>query len=118
MADHSKAFEITIAALGIIVTGLIGYGQYRLNDTQNQFIRDQKQAESDRIEAQQKADAKRYGDATELQVMSIVAPHFVNLTKPGKDFDSSWRVVESAATYLSDQHQRSGLAAMATQIAR
>ncbi|MFN0140419.1 MAG: hypothetical protein ACKVQW_10095 [Pyrinomonadaceae bacterium] len=108
MADHSRTFEITIAALGVIVTGLIGFGQWQLSNKQSEFTRNQKEA-----------DAKRATDATEVQVMSIVAPHLVTLSKrEDKDFHSSLRMVEAAAIYLSEKHGRTALAEMAERISR
>jgi hypothetical protein len=34
MVDHSKTFEISIAALGLVVAGLLGFGQWNLSRVQ------------------------------------------------------------------------------------
>jgi hypothetical protein len=105
VADHSKAFEVTIAALGLVVTGVLGYGQIQLSREQ-----------ANQAKAQQLAEKKRAVDNIEVQVMSLVAPHLGNLAKPGTEFDSSQRVVLAAAEYLSTQHSRTALASMAAKI--
>lgn len=107
MADHSKKFEITIAALGMIVTGMLGYGQIRVSQEQNR-----------QEESQKATEEKRAADDVEVKVMTMVAPHFLDISKPGENFEASLRVIESAATYLTERHSRPGLALMATQIAR
>ena len=105
MTDRSKTFEITIAALGLIVTALLGYGQYKLNKEQSEIaIR------------QQEAEKIRAIDNIEVQIMSLVSTHLSNLSKPGAEFASSQRVVLAASEYLSSQHQRTALAAMAAKI--
>jgi hypothetical protein len=105
MADHSKTFEVTIAALGLVVTGMLGYGQFQVSQEQTKQAR-----------AQQLAEEKRAVDNIEVQVMSLVAPHLGNLAKHGTEFDSSQRVVLAAAEYLSTQHSRTALASMASKI--
>jgi hypothetical protein len=105
VADHSNTFEIAIAALGLLITGALGYGQYRLSSDQAKLAAEQ-----------QNAEQRRAADNIEVQVMSLVAPHFGNLTKPGTEFEASQRVVLAAAEYLSSQHSRTALAIMAARI--
>lgn len=105
MAEHSKIFEVTIAALGLVVTGVLGYGQIQLSREQ-----------ANQTQSQHLAEEKRAVDNIEVQVMSLVAPHLGNLAKPGTEFEPSQRIVLAAAEYLSAQHSRTALASMAAKI--
>lgn len=112
MSDHSKLFEITIAGIGLAVTSILGYGQYQLARDQSQLSRDQARLTAQ----QQQAEQKRSVDSLEVQIMSLVGTHLGNLAKPGAEFDASQRVVLAASEYLSSQHGRTALAAMAARI--
>lgn len=105
MADRSKAFEAFVALLGLALTGVLGYGQYSLSKEQTEQSNQQRLAEK-----------KRGVDNLEVQVMTLVAPHLINLAKPGADFLPSQRVVLAASEYLSNQHQRTALATMSAKI--
>jgi hypothetical protein len=105
MADTSKNIEITVALLGIAVTGVLGWGQYTLSRQQTLLA-----------DNQQRLEQKRAIDNIEVQVMTLVAPYFANLAKTGTEFDASQRVVLAASEYLSTQHQRTALANMASKI--
>lgn len=105
MADHSKWFEILVAAIGVSVTATLGYGQWQIADAQNkQLIK------------QQETETKRAGDNIEVQVMSLVSSHLGNLSKSGTEFEASQRVVLAAAEYLTSHYGRTALAEMAAKI--
>jgi len=105
LADNSKWFQIYVAAVGVLVTGILGYGQCRLGQQQNEILNNQAAAA--------KANAI---DTIEVQVMTLVSPHLGLL---GSDSDAAKRsegVVLAAAEYLSDQYGRTSLAEMAAEI--
>jgi len=105
MANRSKAYEISITALGVLITAILGYGQYRLGAEQAKA--------NDR---QQRAEDRRAVDSIEVQVLNLVGPHLSNLAKPGPEFAGSQRVVIAASDYLTETHGRTGLARMAARI--
>lgn len=98
MADRSKWFEVVISICGIAVTALLGFGQF------------------EQTSRQQQEDAKHEADNIEVQVISLVAPHLVNLAKQDADSDASEKVVLAAAEYLTTQYSRAALATMAAKI--
>jgi hypothetical protein len=98
MADHSKWFEITVAVLGVTITGILGWGQLRLANVQ------------------QETSAKQAADNIEIQVFQLVEPHLVNLTKPGPQFESSQRIVVVMSEFLSGIHKRENLAKISDRI--
>jgi hypothetical protein len=105
MADQSRWFEISLTAIGLAVTAILGYGQLRVSEAQH-----------DQAARQQVEESKRAVDNIEVQVMSLVAPHLGNLAKQSGDFKSSQKVVLAAAEYLSTKHNRTALASMAAKI--
>lgn len=100
MADHSRWFEITVAALGIGVTAFLGFSQIRLGNIQ------------------QEAATKQATDDIEVQIFQLVAPHLENLSKAEPQADNSRRIVEAMAEFLSDTQKRENLAKIALKIAR
>jgi hypothetical protein len=100
MADHSKWFEITVAALGIGVTAFLGFSQIRLGNIQ------------------QEAATKQATENIEVQIFQLVAPHLENLSKSDPQADNSRRIVEAMAEFLSDTQKRENLAKIALKIAR
>lgn len=100
MADRSKWFEITIAALGIGVTAFLGYSQIRLGSIQ------------------QEAVSKQASDTIEVQIFQLVAPHLDKLSDSDPDAAGSRRIVEAMAEFLSDTQKRDNLAKIALKIAR
>jgi len=105
MADHTKWFEVSLTAIGLAVTAILGYGQLRMSEDQRA-----------QVARQQIEESKQPVDNIEVQVMSLVALHLGNLAKPSAEFESSQKVVLAAAEYLSSQHNRTALAAMAAKI--
>lgn len=101
-----KWFETCVAAIGVFVTGILGYGQWRLGDQQNQIL-----------ENQRSSAEKRAIDDIEVRVMSLVSSHLGRLGEPGPEGDNARRVVLAAAEYLSNEHKRTSLASMADKIA-
>ena len=105
MADRSKWFEVFVAALGVTVTGVLGYGQWQLGEQQNLIL------------ANQTTTAERRSvDTIEVQVMTLVSPHLSVLGSKTPEGKRSERVVLAAAEYLSDQFGRASLAKMAAKI--
>jgi len=105
MRDDSRYLEIVLTAIGLMVTALLGYGQYQISTQQTKMAIKQQEAED-----------RRSVDNIEIQTMNLVAGHLANLAKPGSDFDASQKVVIAASEYLSSQFDRTALAAMAARI--
>lgn len=106
--EHSsKWFEVGIAALGVAVTAILGYGQWQLGQGQAELSKGQAASED-----------RRAQDAIEVQVMSMVSSYFAAMREPGKKGDDAQRVVLAAAEYLSNDHKRPSLAAMAAKISQ
>jgi hypothetical protein len=103
--QSSKFFEVTITAVGIFVTAVLGYGQWRLGQQQNAIL-----------ENQAKQELERSIDNIEVQVMTLVSPHLGKLASAGEEAETAQKVVLAAAEYLSNQYGRTSLASMATMI--
>jgi len=108
----AKWFQISIGAAGVIVTALLGYGQWQLSQQQNRMLKDQHDAEEKMARETIGADKERSADNIEVQVMAMVAPYLSKLRDSGKEAETSQKVVLAAANYLSSQHKRTALAEM------
>lgn len=95
MLRSGKKFEILIAVLGITITALLGYGQYRLGVNQ--------------LEAQKKSTV----DMIEMQAMSMVGPYLGDLGNDNEDGKAAERVVSETVEYLSNRYGRTSLAKLA-----
>lgn len=103
MADHSKWFEITVAGLGVAVTGLLGWGQLQLAAVQ--------QDQTNRLASiQQEAASKLATDTIEVQIFQMVAPHLAELAQPGPRSASSQKIVVVMSEFLTNTHRRENLA--------
>jgi hypothetical protein len=89
----ASRFEAAIAAAAVIVTAMLGVGQLRISQRQTA------QAE----------------DAIEVQVMSMVAPHLPKLRGCDKEAETSGKIVQAAADYLTAR-QKTGLAVIHSHI--
>jgi len=105
MSDRNRRFEIWIAAIGVLVTGVLGYGQWQLGQQQNQILKNQ-----------MKAAKVSATDAIEVQMMTLVSPHLSKLGSDSDDSKMSEGVILAAAEYLSEKHGRTSLAEMAARI--
>jgi hypothetical protein len=114
MDDEKGAnwFQIGIAAAGVIVTALLGYGQWQLSQQQNRMLSEQHLSEEKRASETNMADKEKSADNIEVQVMTMVAPYLSKLRGSGKEAETSQKVVLAAANYLSSQHKRTALAEM------
>lgn len=100
-----KRFEIIVMLIGVCVTAVLGYGQYRLGQQQNKIL------ENQRISAEERAT-----NDVEIKVMSLVSPHLSSLREPGEKGQNAQRIVLAASEYLSDEYGRTSLAKMAAKI--
>jgi hypothetical protein len=62
-ALRSKWFEVAVTAVGVLVTGVLGYGQWRLGKQQTIIL-----------ENQAKQEIQPSIDNIEVQVMTLVSP--------------------------------------------
>jgi hypothetical protein len=65
---------------------------------------------------QHRAEERRASDNVEVQVIALVAPRFSELGGSDEKAKTSQRVVLAAASYLTDQYQRTGLAKIYREI--
>ena len=93
-SERMNWIQLVISFLGgVLVAGLIGYGNYKLTEEHNE------------------AEGKRAADTIEVQVMTLVAPQFGQLRDVDQKGETSRRIVLAAATFLSEPpYGRSGLA--------
>jgi hypothetical protein len=103
--QRNKWFEVVIAAVGVIITGVLGYGQWQLGQQQNAIL-----------ENQAKQEFERSVDNIEVQVMTLVSPHLDKLGSKGEEAENAQKVVLAAAEYLSNQYGRTSLASMAAKL--
>lgn len=101
----SKWFEIAITAIGVLITAVLGYGQWRLGQQQNAIL-----------ENQANQQLERSIDNIEVQVMTLVSKHLGKLGTVGEEAEVSQKVVLAAAEFLSNKYGRTSLAAMAAKI--
>lgn len=124
---HIKKFEIIIILLGIIITAILGYGQWKIGETQNLILK--QQIESQKILAQEQlksqkqqtekqlaSQEKQTIDQIEIQTMNLVASHFSSLGEDGEEGKKAERAVMIAANFLSDTYGRRSLAEMAKEL--
>ena len=109
-------FQIGIAAAGVIVTALLGFGQWQLSQQQNRILDEQHRAEERRAAEANAADKKKSADNIEVQVMALVAPHLGKLRGSGTQAENSQKVVLAAAEYLTSSYDRKALAEMYQRI--
>lgn len=105
MDGQSKRIEIIITVLGLIITAILGYGQWNLGQQQNMILSNQNAATE-----------KRSIDTIEVQVMSLVSPHLKLLGLNSPEAERSERIVLVAAEYLTNNFGRTSLAEMAAKI--
>jgi hypothetical protein len=96
----TNRFQIGVAAAGVLVTALLGFGQWNLS-------RQQREAEERRSE-----------DNIEVQVMALVKEHLAKLRGSGEDAENAQRVVLAAGKYLADGHHRPALIIMYDSIVK
>jgi hypothetical protein len=67
-SQNTKLFEVLVAFVGVLVTGILGYGQWRLGEQQNLIL------ENQRLSAEERAI-----NDVEVRVMSLISPHLARL---------------------------------------
>ena len=102
MGDEKRTnrFQIGVAAAGVIVTALLGFGQLNL------------------ARQQREAEERRFEDNIEMQVMALVKEDLVKLRGSGEDAENAQRVVLAAGKYLADGHHRPALIIMYDSIVK
>jgi len=109
-------FQVVVAALGVVATGLLGLGQWRVSSVQNRLTAEEHVAEDRRAQASIAAEKNRADDNVEVQVMALVAPRFPELTGTDKKAITAQSIVFAAALFLSNNHSRTGLAGIYYQL--
>lgn len=112
----AKSFQLAIAAAGVIVTALLGFGQWQLSQQQNRMLDEQHKAEAKKARDTIAADKERAADNIEVQVMALVAPHLAKLRGADKESKNSERIVIAAEEYLSNTYGKTALAQMHSRI--
>jgi hypothetical protein len=112
----AKSFQLAIATAGVIVTALLGFGQWQLSQQQNRMLDEQHKAEAKRASDSIAADKERAADNIEVQVMTLVAPHLAKLRGADKEARNSERIVLAAEEYLSSTYGKTALAQMHRRI--
>jgi len=126
-----KGFEVGVAACGVIVTVILGYGQCALakqQRSQEERLEVQRREHEAQLEQQKRghqlalaemqrqAEDRRAADNIEVQVISLVSPHFSRLAGTDKQARrTSSKILAAAADFLSSK-QRPGLAQMTDKI--
>src|SRR5260370_23757 len=105
--EKSSKFQIGIAVGGLLVTAILGSGQFSLSKKQNQIIQLQKQAEDSRAK-----------DAIEVQVMTMVGPYLSKMRGPSEEAANARKVVDAAASFLKEAHSKPALGVMYQRILR
>lgn len=114
--EKSKFFEYFLSFLGIVVTGILGYGQIQIGREQaRQAAMQEKDAKAEAARQDALAE-KRQADLIEIQVMQMVAGHLENLARKDEKFESSQKVVVAASAYLTRKYDRRALSEMAREI--
>jgi len=112
----AKSFQLAIAAAGVTVTALLGFGQWQLSQQQNRMLDEQHKAEAKRASDSIAAEKERAADNIEVQVMALVAQHLAKLRGADKDAKNSERIVLAAEEYLSNTYGKTALAQMHRRI--
>ena len=112
----AKSFQLAIAAAGVVVTALLGFGQWQLSQQQNRMLDEQHKAEAKRASDTIAADKEKAADNIEIQVMTLVAPHLAKLRGAGEETKNSERIVIAAEEYLSNTYGKTALAQMHSRI--
>jgi hypothetical protein len=124
---NDKKIEIIVITFGIIITGILGYGQWSIGDNQNVLLqlqiesqerlaKEHIQSQKNLIKYQIKSQEKQTVDQIEIQTMSLVSSHFSNLSKNGEEGKMAEKTVMIAANFLADKYGRRSLAKMAKEL--
>jgi hypothetical protein len=100
-----KRYEIIVAAFGIAVTAILGFGQWSLVRQQNNM-----QAMKTIFEE------KRGIDDIEIRTMAMISPYLGSLGDQSDEGKRAVKVVVATAEFLSNKHERTSLAEMAYRI--
>ena len=114
--SNSNSLEILITVIGIILTGLIGYGQWDLGRKQLAFQNTVKKQQQTAREEAQAVEKKTAIDLIEMQALNMVGPYLGDLGVEGDKGKVAERVVGETVDYLSNTHSRTSLANIAKNL--